>query len=118
MGPTDALIQLTRHIAERCGRTEDYIVELEGECASMTPDAIMRTARRMVEELSPPDQPPPLLPAHVRLTPRIFPDGDQWCMLYGDNLQDGVSGFGKTPAEAAADFDHNWGNQLLPRRTT
>ncbi len=26
--------------------------------------------------------------------PKIFIDGNQWCALYGDNLQDGVFGFG------------------------
>ena len=45
---------------------------------------------------------------HVVLRPRIFKDGNQWCMLYGDNLQDGVAGFGATPAEAADDFDKKW----------
>lgn len=38
----------------------------------------------------------------VVLGERIYPDGDQWCVLYGDNLQDGVCGFGDT-AEAAID---------------
>lgn len=36
------------------------------------------------------------------------PDGDQWSVLYGENLQDGVCGFGDTPAKAMADFDYNW----------
>lgn len=40
--------------------------------------------------------------------PRVFIDGDMWCALYGDNLQDGVGGFGKSVAEAMADFDKNW----------
>ena len=31
-----------------------------------------------------------------------------WCALYGDNLQDGVAGFGRSPEEAMADFDKNW----------
>ena len=35
-------------------------------------------------------------------------DGDQWCALYGENLQEGVAGFGRTPAEAMADFDQAW----------
>jgi hypothetical protein len=26
------------------------------------------------------------------LRPRIFIDGNQWCVLYGENLQDGVAG--------------------------
>lgn len=44
------------------------------------------------------------------LRPRVFPDGDQWCALYGENLQEGVAGFGDTPAHAAADFDIQWLN--------
>lgn len=44
------------------------------------------------------------------LRPRMFPDGSQWCALYGDNLQEGVAGFGDTPAKAAVDFDIQWLN--------
>lgn len=40
--------------------------------------------------------------------PRLFIDGDQWCALYGDNLQEGVAGFGKTPVEAYLAFDKAW----------
>lgn len=50
---------------------------------------------------------------HMR--PRIFIDGNMWCALYGDNLQDGVAGFGKTPEHACADFDHNWRSQRAPQ---
>lgn len=52
----------------------------------------------------------------VILRPRIFTDGDQWCALYGDNLQDGVAGFGDTPNEAMRDFNKNWMWQKLPRK--
>lgn len=40
--------------------------------------------------------------------PAIYPDGGLWCALYGKDLQEGVCGFGATPAEAMADFDQNW----------
>lgn len=49
----------------------------------------------------------------ILLKPRIFPDGNQWCALYGDNIQEGVAGFGDTPAKAQTDFDKNWLNQKL-----
>jgi len=42
------------------------------------------------------------------LRPRVFPDGNQWCALYGDDLQSGVCGFGNTPAKAADAFDKEW----------
>ena len=42
------------------------------------------------------------------LKPKIYKDGDQWCVLYGDNLQDGVCGFGETPYRAVLDFNKAW----------
>ncbi len=48
--------------------------------------------------------------------PRIFPDGDQWCCLYGENIQEGVSGFGGTPAKAVFDWDNNFWNQTLTNK--
>jgi hypothetical protein len=52
----------------------------------------------------------------VLFRPSIEPDGNQWCALYGSNLQDGVAGFGDTPAQAMADFDKNWREQKLVAR--
>ena len=40
--------------------------------------------------------------------PQLSIDGSQWCALYGDNLQDGVAGFGCSPEEAMHDFNRNW----------
>ena len=44
----------------------------------------------------------------VMMKPKISIDGNQWCVLYGDNLQDGVAGFGDSPAKAMQDFDRSW----------
>ena len=40
--------------------------------------------------------------------PLLTIDGDQWCAMYGNNLQDGVAGFGSSPAAAMLDFDKHW----------
>ena len=40
--------------------------------------------------------------------PELFVDGDKWCALYGENLQDGVAGFGDTPEEAMKAFNKEW----------
>lgn len=48
----------------------------------------------------------------VTLKPAVYIDGNQWCALYGENLQDGVAGFGDSPALAASDFDKNWFKSL------
>lgn len=46
----------------------------------------------------------------VLLKPAMFSDGNQWCALYGEDLQHGVAGFGDTPAKAAYQFDVEWLN--------
>lgn len=48
----------------------------------------------------------------VMYKPRLFIDGNQWCALLGENLQDGVAGFGPSPSAASADFDANWNRPL------
>jgi len=44
--------------------------------------------------------------------PALSIDGDQWCALYGANLQDGVAGFGRSPADAMRAFDTAWSAKL------
>ena len=41
----------------------------------------------------------------VLLRPQLYRDGNKWCALYGDDLQNGIAGFGDTPVEAMNDFD-------------
>jgi hypothetical protein len=49
------------------------------------------------------------------LKPSVLKDGNKWCALYGDNLQDGVAGFGDTPEQAAIQFDIEWLNARCGR---
>jgi hypothetical protein len=44
----------------------------------------------------------------MMLKPAMFLDGNQWCALYGKNLQEGVAGFGDSPELASWDFDKEW----------
>lgn len=44
--------------------------------------------------------------------PRLFIDGNQWCALYGENIQDGVAGFGNSPENAAMDFNREWSKSI------
>lgn len=46
--------------------------------------------------------------------PKLYPDGDMWCALYGENLQEGIAGFGETPEKAMGDFDRRWRTETLP----
>jgi len=49
-----------------------------------------------------------MLRPFYKLRPAVYPDGNQWCCLYGIDLQSGVCGFGDTPELAAKDFDYHW----------
>ena len=44
------------------------------------------------------------------LRPKIYPDGNKWCVLYGEDIQSGVAAFGDTPALASVQFDIEWLN--------
>jgi len=47
----------------------------------------------------------------VVFRPHLSKDGNMWCALLGDNLQEGVAGFGDTPAKAMYAFDVAWGKE-------
>jgi hypothetical protein len=49
---------------------------------------------------------------HIRLSI----DGNQWCALLGENLQDGVAGFGVSPEMALSDFDRAFAAPLREAR--
>jgi len=42
------------------------------------------------------------------LKPRIFLDGNQWCCLYGEDIMQGIVGFGATPQHAYGEFYRAW----------
>ena len=44
--------------------------------------------------------------------PVIALDGNKWCALYGDNPQEGIAGFGDSPADAMVDFDKQWNTKI------
>jgi len=48
------------------------------------------------------------------LQPSLTIDGNQWCCLYGDDLQTGIAGFGDTPEKAIQD----WNSEMVKPITT
>jgi len=40
----------------------------------------------------------------------ICKDGDQWCVLFGANIQDGIAGFGGSTWEAIMNFKQEFRN--------
>ena len=45
---------------------------------------------------------------HMLYPVKVTQDGNMYCCLYGENLQEGIAGFGKSPKEACDDFDRIW----------
>jgi len=43
----------------------------------------------------------------------ISKDGDEYCVLLGNNLMEGVSGFGKTMRSAMNNFSDNFDNKQI-----
>lgn len=56
----------------------------------------------------------------VVFKPKLSRDGDMWCALFGENLQEGVAGFGPRPADAMWAFDIAWfaesGSHIIERK--
>ncbi|MDE2107077.1 MAG: hypothetical protein KGL39_58260 [Patescibacteria group bacterium] len=56
----------------------------------------------------------------VVFKPELSKDGDMWCALFGDNLQEGVAGFSPRPADAMWAFDQAWlsesGSYIIGRK--
>lgn len=50
------------------------------------------------------------------LKPKVSIDGNQYCVLYGENLQEGVCGFGDTIYKAIIDFNNSFTKELPVRR--
>jgi len=48
----------------------------------------------------------------VLYRPGLSIDGNQWCALYGEDLQNGCAGFGDSPELAMLDFNRNWWKKL------
>lgn len=39
------------------------------------------------------------------IRPTLTKDGDKWCCLYGENIMEGIAGFGETPYLSILDFN-------------
>ena len=46
----------------------------------------------------------------VSVTAELTRDGDRWCVLLGDNIQDGICGFGSQTGEAIGAFKDEFRN--------
>ena len=49
------------------------------------------------------------------IKPKIYKDGNQWCVLYGDNIQEGVVGFGDTAHNAIINWEADWNVKIISK---
>ena len=45
----------------------------------------------------------------------LLRDGNQWCVLYGKDLQEGIAGFGDSPMKAIWDFNKQFKSTIEKR---
>ena len=48
----------------------------------------------------------------VMLKPKVTIDGNMYCVLYGDNLHDGIAGFGETIHKAILNFNEQFHKEM------
>jgi hypothetical protein len=72
-------------------------------------DMVHRCAQEAVSEWMRPS---------VTMRPKLYPDGSSWCVLYGENLQEGVCGFGASPDEAMRAFDAAWYTKIKQKEAS
>jgi len=77
-------------------------MELDEQTKANITDAFYRMAQSFNETELERQRP------HVLMRPKLMLDGDKWCVLYGENLQEGLAGFGATPEQAMNAFDAAW----------
>ena len=46
------------------------------------------------------------------LKPKLYKDGNKWCCLLGENIQEGIVGFGESPYKAVIDWNGAWHRTL------
>jgi hypothetical protein len=68
-------------------------------------DMASRAAQEAANEASRPS---------VLMRPTISRDGNMWCALYGEDLVNGVCGFGESPYLAMYAFDRAWETKISP----
>ncbi len=97
----DATLSAFRHV-DIAGPIANKVA-FEFGSAALTAQQAAQSAMYAADEMMRPS---------VQFRPRIFIDGDQWCALYGENVQDGVAGFGTSPDAAMRAFDAAWAAAL------
>jgi len=46
----------------------------------------------------------------IKIMAKMYKDGNQWCVMAGENIQDGIAGFGSNTWQAISDFKSEFRN--------
>jgi hypothetical protein len=46
----------------------------------------------------------------LKVNAKMYKDGDMWCVMAGENIQDGIAGFGRKTRIAIDEFKVNFRN--------
>ena len=94
------------HRAEQALATKNTMVKLKEKYQIQIMDAALKSIRyyRVIESEA---MKAKLRPSYL-YKPTLNRDGNRWCALHGENLQEGIAGFGDTPGEAMLAFDRAW----------
>ena len=94
------------HRAEQALATKNTMVKLKEKYQIQIMDAALKSIRyyRAIDGEA---MKAKLRPSYL-YKPTLNRDGNRWCALYGENLQEGIAGFGDTPGEAMLSFDRAW----------
>jgi len=93
----------------------EYIKDESGNIRAFLQEAAQYESEAAQKKL---DRELQLIRPFMLIRPKVFPDGNKWCALYGDNIQEGVAGFGDTPAQASVQFDIEWLNAAPYNKST
>ena len=101
---------MTKEELLKCWPDEDDLKSIEDDCSDyrgidykQMPRAIYEFIEGKIENLE---------VANKSVNIKLTKDGNEYCFLLGENLQEGIAGFGKSILEALTKFKNVWGNDM------
>ena len=97
----DEMLSVPSSLANRCCPSQ-----WRANCKAVRPQRLLFSCDHLIAALAELDgRTDQRVPPHAHYDVQTFKDGAQWCCLLGENLQNGIAGFGDTAANAREAFD-------------
>jgi|SRR3990172_1780501 len=101
-GETETLFSLKRSYIQKEGGCEFVELLHHEKCGEVLAPILAKI--RIDRMIKPVEKRRPSF--ELKIVPKL--DGNKWCALYGENLQEGIAGFGDSPDESMLNFDKEW----------